>query len=76
MSPASEREAAPDTDFATVRRRLEAAIAQAERTYWDNRSTGAPSDYDAGRYYGLKEAEEILDACLAPDCRRRKEVEA
>lgn len=67
MSTVNERVPAPDADFATIRRRLEAAVAQAERTYWDNRAAGVPSDYDAGRYYGLKEAVEIFDAGLATD---------
>ena len=70
MSSAKERAPAPDVDSATLRRRLEAAIAQAERIYLDDRAAGAPSDYDAGRYYGLKEAVEILDAGLASDCGR------
>jgi hypothetical protein len=67
MSPVNEKAPTPAVDIATVRRRLAAAVAQAERTYWDDRAAGAPSNYDAGRYYGLKEAVEILDAGFTRD---------
>lgn len=55
------------TDIEAIIERLELALQDVQRVYRANRRAGSPAEstaYDSGRYAGLKEALEIVQAVI------------